>query len=138
MSIIIIISASITLYNTFLTCLKGSDVSNDFEIDCYNKDPLAFLVVHRVIHGLTPRANGCSVSSPKATCCPDPPDPARDCVFSSEEGVAELRKKCDGLLTCYTKLSRVRVAGAYPDTDDGLTYGSYSDFARVEYSCINS
>ena len=138
MIFIYLLTASITLYNSPLACLRGSGVSNDFEIDCYSKDPLGLVVVHRIIHGLTPRSNGCDVTAPKATCCPDPADPARDCVFSSEEEAAELRERCDGTVTCYPTLSRARVAGACPATDGGLTYGSYSDFARVEYSCINS
>ncbi|XP_070189722.1 uncharacterized protein [Littorina saxatilis] len=121
-----------------LVCMRGRDRSSHVDIDCHHTVTPSLISVTRVIHGLTPNTSGCDVTAPRVTCCPDPYDPARDCVFSSEEEVRAVKARCDGLVTCETSLDRATVADQCPDRGNGATYGRYSDFARVEFVCASS
>ncbi|KAL8570532.1 hypothetical protein ACOMHN_008889 [Nucella lapillus] len=134
--------SSPTFNTTKEACLDGLGgglLTSDFEISCLGKSGAGLISVDRVFHGVTPRSMGCDLNAEKSRCCPGF-KPSRDCLFTTSEGLVALRKSCDGYLACSPRLTSASVppGGCPPRVEGNLTYRSYSSFAFVEYSCINS
>ncbi|KAK7486593.1 hypothetical protein BaRGS_00022118 [Batillaria attramentaria] len=127
-------------YNTSEVCLMGRDLADpgNVEIDCSVTEKQGLIVVRRLLHGLPPDSIPCGFASPSSSCCPGY-NASRDCMFSTDEGVAELRKRCDGQQFCSVNLDRATVGDACPDRNGGsVSYSDYSTFATVEYTCVNT
>nr|KAG5699372.1 hypothetical protein BaRGS_008280 [Batillaria attramentaria] len=138
--ILIRVTGTTDSYNTSEVCLMGRDLADpgNVEIDCSVTEKQGLIVVRRLLHGLPPDSIPCGFASPSSSCCPGY-NASRDCMFSTDEGVAELRKRCDGQQFCSVNLDRATVGDACPDRNGGsVSYSDYSTFATVEYTCVNT